>query len=182
MRLVTDAGSGRGTYAPVMKLLIAYDGSDDAKAAVALAGRLFDSSTAVVLTVWDGFSEVVTRASGALTSTLDFEQIDADCAERAQALAIEGAGHARAAGLQAETRVAERGHSIAETILDEAAATDAELVVVGTRGLSRVRSFLLGSVSRGVLQHAGLPVLVAPAISRRTETPRAAEPFLSAKL
>ena len=44
---------------PAMKILIAYDGSPDAKAAVALAGHLFDGSTAVVLTVWEGFSEVV---------------------------------------------------------------------------------------------------------------------------
>ena len=49
------SGPGAPTYAgQTMKILLAYDGSPDAKAAVALAGHLFDGSTAVVLTVWEG--------------------------------------------------------------------------------------------------------------------------------
>lgn len=165
-----------------MKLLIAYDGSADAKAAVALAGHLFDGSTAVVLTVWEGFSEVVARASAGLSSTFDFDQINAECEQWARERALDGAGHARAAGLQAEIRVAERRESVAETILGEAEATGAELIVVGSRGLSGVKSFLLGSVSRAVLQRARLPVLVAPTRTPGTHRPPVDEPFLSAKL
>ncbi len=41
-------------------------------------------------------------------------------------------------------------------------AHDAELVVVGRRGLGAVRSLVLGSVSRHVVQHATCPVLVVP--------------------
>ena len=165
-----------------MKLLIAYDGSADAKAAVTLAGHLFDGSTAVVLTVWEGFSEVVSRASAGLSSTFDFDQINAECEQWAHERALDGAGHARAAGLQAETRVAERRESIAGTILEEAEAVGAELVVLGTRGLSGVKSFLLGGVSRAVLQHAGLPVLVAPSAARHPGKPSVDTPFLSARL
>jgi nucleotide-binding universal stress UspA family protein len=40
------------------------------------------------------------------------------------------------------------------------AADDAELVVVGSRGLSGVRSRLLGSVSLHVTHHAPCPVVV----------------------
>lgn len=165
-----------------MKILIAYDGSADAKAAVALAGHLFDGSTAVVLSVWEGLSMVVARAEAGLSSSLDFARIEAECAQHARNLAIDGAGHARVAGLQAEARAAERRGSIAETILAEAEAAGAELIVVGTRGLSGVKSFLLGSVSRAVLQHADRPVLVAPSAARRTEQSPIEEPFLSAKL
>jgi nucleotide-binding universal stress UspA family protein len=49
-----------------------------------------------------------------------------------------------------------------------AAELDAELIVVGSRGLSRVKSALLGSTSRELLAHAGRPVLVVrpvPAIA-----------------
>lgn len=165
-----------------MKMLIAYDGSPDAKAAVALAGHLFDGSTAVVLTVWEGLSTVVARADAGLSSSLDFERIDRECAQRARDQAIDGAGHARAAGLQAETRAVQRRGSIADTVLEEADKAGAELIVVGTRGLSGVKSFLLGSVSRAVLQRASLPVLVAPSAARRAQRPAIDEPFLSAKL
>lgn len=165
-----------------MKILIAYDGSADAKAAVSLAGHLFDRSTGVVLTVWEGLATVVSRAEAGLSSSLDFERIEAECEQSARDLAIDGAGHARAAGLQAEARAVQRRGSIADTILAEAESTGAELIVVGTRGLSGVRSFLLGSVSRAVLQRAGLPVLVAPSPARRSQQPAIEEPFVSARL
>jgi len=45
-------------------------------------------------------------------------------------------------------------------ILDN--AVDAELIVVGRRGHGPVRSFVLGSVSSHVVQHATCPVLVVP--------------------
>jgi nucleotide-binding universal stress UspA family protein len=165
-----------------MKLLIAYDGSPDAKAAVAFAGHLFDGSTAVVLTVWEGFSEVVERAGAGLATSLDFEQIDAECGQWASDRAAEGVGHARAAGLAAEAHVVRRQGSTADAILDEARAVQAELVVVGSRGFSAVKSMLVGSVSRAVLQHATIPVLVAPAADRCGERPPDHEPFLSARL
>ena len=48
--------------------------------------------------------------------------------------------------------------SPAEALLDE--ANDADLVVVGSRGRGALRSALLGSVSRTVVQHASCPVVV----------------------
>ena len=65
---------------------------------------------------------------------------------------------ARAAGLASEPKVlsGDCGPAIAR----EAKAFRAGLIAMGSRGLSPAKSFFLGSVSRSVLEHAQLPVLL----------------------
>ena len=50
-----------------------------------------------------------------------------------------------------------------EKILDEAAAHDADLIVMGSHGHGALYELLVGSVTSGVLQAAQRPVLVVPA-------------------
>ena len=146
-----------------MNVLICYDGSPDAEAAVRLAGSLFDGDTAVALTVWEGFSEVLARRLRPAAASLDFDKIDRINEDAAHALAEEGTGHARVAGLPASSRTARRGRTIAQTILDQAAEIGADVIVFGSRGRGGVKAMLLGSASLSVLQHADCPVLVVPA-------------------
>ncbi|MFD0470935.1 universal stress protein [Nonomuraea thailandensis] len=54
-----------------MTILIAYDGSDDSKAAIAFAGELFRGQQAVVLTVWERLAMTSARASAGLMVALD---------------------------------------------------------------------------------------------------------------
>ena len=56
----------------------------------------------------------------------------------------------------------------ASVIVDEAAAWGAELIVVGSRGLGRLGTMLLGSVSAEVVDHAPCPVLVTRANAIRS--------------
>ena len=49
----------------------------------------------------------------------------------------------------------------AEAILASADAHEADLVVMGTRGLGTLEGMLFGSISRKVSQHARCPVLLA---------------------
>jgi nucleotide-binding universal stress UspA family protein len=51
--------------------------------------------------------------------------------------------------------------AVACEILREAERFDADLVILGSRGLTGVEAFLLGSVARNVAHHAPMPVLVA---------------------
>ena len=146
-----------------MKILLCYDGSPDARAAVKTAGTLFDGTTTIVLTVWEDLSEVVARAgSGMAAASLDFAGIDRAREAAAHELAEEGAGHARASGLPAASLAVRCGVSIPDTILEQAAEAEADMIVLGSRGLGPVKSILMGSVSRAVLQRADRPVLVVP--------------------
>jgi len=47
-------------------------------------------------------------------------------------------------------------------IVDAADAIEAELIVIGTRGLGGVREAVEGSVSHQVAEHSDRPVLIIP--------------------
>ncbi|NRF95798.1 universal stress protein [Paenibacillus frigoriresistens] len=53
-----------------------------------------------------------------------------------------------------------RSGSITKEILKYADEIQADLIIVGSRGLNSIGEFVLGSVSHNVVQHAKLPVLV----------------------
>ena len=93
---------------------------------------------------------------------IDFEAIDKGYEESARELAAEGAQRAARAGLNAQPRTRARHATIAATILAEADELGASVIVLGSRGLTGIKSLLLGSVSHAVLQHADRPVIVIP--------------------
>jgi nucleotide-binding universal stress UspA family protein len=146
-------------------ILIAYDGSKDAETAVDQAAELFSGEQATVLCVWESFVDVMARTGAGLgfaDFNVDLEEIDNASEESARERAAEGARRAESAGLKAQPSVRIREETIAAAILAEADALDARAIVMGTRGLTGVKSLLLGSVSHAVLQHANRPVVIAP--------------------
>jgi len=64
----------------------------------------------------------------------------------------------KAEGVHVETLLLE-GHAV-EQIVKACREGKFDLIVMGARGLSRIKEMLLGSVSDGVVRHACCPVLV----------------------
>jgi nucleotide-binding universal stress UspA family protein len=144
-------------------ILVPYDGSRDAQSTIDLAGDLMSGEPTTVLSVWEPFVAVMVRAGlGVGPGVIDFEALDKAYEESARERAAEGAQRAARAGLYAQPRTRVRHATIAETILADADELGARAIVLGSRGLTGVKSLLLGSVSHAVLQHAERPVIVVP--------------------
>jgi nucleotide-binding universal stress UspA family protein len=146
-------------------ILIGYDGSEDAENAIRCAGDLLAPRRAVVTYVWDSLAELLLHTDiDHLAGTMKeaAEELDAEDADEAERIAARGAESAEAAGFDAIATVSRGRPKAWPTLLELAKQHDAAAVVVGSRGLGRVKSALLGSVSSGLLDHAHLPVLIVP--------------------
>jgi nucleotide-binding universal stress UspA family protein len=142
-------------------LLICYDGSEDAKHAIERAGKLLPGRQALVVTVWQPIAGEASLAwAGAPISMVNSVELDRAAAEEGGRIANEGVSLAQAAGLRAEPLVVEATGSVWKTILDIAERYRAALIVMGSRGLTGMRSMLLGSVSSALAQQAHRPTLV----------------------
>jgi nucleotide-binding universal stress UspA family protein len=145
-------------------VVIGYDGSSDAQRAVDVAARVLRVDRALVVHVWHVPIAAIDQPPLAMPGPPTDEEA-AELERVARATAEEGAGRARAAGLAAEADV-ERGASaddIAKALLDVAEARRAEVVVVGRRGVSRLKAAVLGSVSDSAVRDGRAPVLIVPA-------------------
>jgi len=137
-------------------LLLCYDGSEDAAYAIRRAGDLFTGRRSLVLTVW----ESTAAWSGATDGIVDVFALDLAAVEHAERVAGEGVRIARDAGLQAEPLAVEAAGPVWKTIVEIADRHDAQTIVLGSRGLTGVRSALLQSVSSAAVRHADRPTLI----------------------
>lgn len=151
--------------------LICFDGSDDAAAAIAKAGEMLAPCAAVVLTVWEPVaswapSDPATILSAPLSRLVSKELgLDEAVRDVAREWMERGTDLATEAGFQAQGRLEEgKPWRAICRIADELGA---EPIVMGARGLGRMESALLGSVSSAVLFHTKRPVLMVPHHERK---------------
>lgn len=147
-------------------VVVAYDGSPSADAAVDRAVELFGGRPLHVVTVWSS----VGPASGAARAGMSdevireaVEKLDHQTAEEAEQTAQRGADRVASSGGEATSSIVAAERSVWATVLEEAERRGAAAVVVGSRGRSGIASVLLGSTSSGVVHHADRPVLVVHA-------------------
>ena len=109
-------------------------------------------------TIWSndpkGVIDSGRTGGGAHTETVDLREV-------AESLLKRAAGDALSKGLEVETHARE-GHP-AEVIIDVANQEKADLIVVGSRGLTGIQRYLLGSVSSKVSEHAPCNVMIVRA-------------------
>ncbi|MBW1883366.1 MAG: universal stress protein [Deltaproteobacteria bacterium] len=142
---------------PVRSLLFPTDFSPAAEQALAAATRLLIGSekTKILLLHTYHIAPAVVPLGGfgggvAPVLVDDAHQL-AEQATRPSAEAL------RTRGFDVEVLI-ERGDP-AEIVIEKAAEHDVDLIVMGTRGHSKIRQFLLGSTAERVVEHAPCPVL-----------------------
>jgi len=129
------------------RILLAYDGGDPAKHAADYAAEVagkFDSKILVLVV-----GELVESGYGS--------QVPVMAAEEYERLAAQVEDRLKSAGVAAESRVV--WGPPAPKIVAEAQASDCDLIVMGHHG-GGLRSLLLGSVARQVIDEAQCSVLV----------------------
>jgi nucleotide-binding universal stress UspA family protein len=143
-------------------ILLCYDGSDDARDAIEQAGKLL-SGRAIVVTVWQRFVYAMAGYGAAsMAAPGDTSEIDLKFEEASKRTAAEGLERALAAGFDAESETIAAKGPVWDALLKFSDERDAAVIVLGSRGLSGFKSFMLGSVSHGVAHRARRPVLIVP--------------------
>jgi nucleotide-binding universal stress UspA family protein len=149
-------------------IIVCYDGSEHAEHAIEYAGHLLGGRAARVVTVWRPTPAVGSLVfPGGTESMFDFVEADRAAAERGARVANAGARIAESAGLRPEPVAIEAAGPVWKTIVDVADRHDAATIVMGSRGLTGLRSMLLGSVSSAVVHHADRPTLIIPQLASR---------------
>ena len=140
-------------------VVFAYDGSTLAKRAIDEAGRLFGPGRdALVLTVWQPYDLGFVPA--------DEERLDAansaEVGQAAERSAAEGAALAESVGFHARSSAIDAAPAW-KGIVDFADEHEADLIVLGSHGRTRLRDVVLGSVAGAVAARSRRTVLIVHA-------------------
>lgn len=143
-------------------VLIGYDGSAGADHAIDVAGALLSGGRAEIVHAWEPVSSAAARSAVyAVAYDTSGAMVERE-RELADAVAARGVARAQAAGFDATGGAHSGAGPLWQTIVARAEEVSPRLIVMGTRGLTGVRSALLGSVSHHVTSHAHVPVLTVP--------------------
>jgi nucleotide-binding universal stress UspA family protein len=144
---------------PMKKFLVAIDGSEGSEAAIDEALDLAQHVGAYVTFAF------VRKPPSSLLGYPYYERLLSHELATARETLDSATDRAEDVGIESESEILE-GDPVDE-ILSFADNRGADLIVMSSRGRGAFAGALLGSVSSGVVQHAGVPVLVAKERSAR---------------
>lgn len=143
-------------------IVVGTDGSATADKAVDVAGELARACGAAlhVVTAYRPVRSAVLASAGAMGVAAPAPMWSAED-ERALAEDVVGRAGERLASSGVAARATARLGEPADALLAAAAELDADLIVVGNRGMTGARRYLLGSVADRVAHHARCSVHIA---------------------
>ena len=148
-----------------IRVIVGYDGSPAAMAAIDAGAALFPQAHAWITHLWvpPFAGKDVRERLWTVAANVDelVESIEREGNHEAHRLADRGVRFARTAGWEAEPLVRRSYGGEGLRFAQLAREMDADLVLVGSRGLGGTRA-VLGSVSDMVVHHTPRPVLVVP--------------------
>jgi len=139
------------------RILVALDGSEYSVKALEFAidlAKKYQSQLILVHVVLRQIYAINPPEAGILAGTAIVRELEAE----GKAILAKGEETVKTQGLPVIVRL--RQGVPAEELLRAAAEEKADLMVLGSRGLSQVKAFLLGSVSDKVSHHAKCPTLI----------------------
>lgn len=118
-----------------------------------------------VLVAWKDTRETVRAIRDNISILIDAEKVFVltVAPDTGDALSLhEVADYIARHGVNVETQhIANYEHSIGETILDAADSCEADLIVLGAHGHSRLRELIMGSVTDHVVKNTEVPVVIS---------------------
>jgi nucleotide-binding universal stress UspA family protein len=143
---------------PFRKIVVAYDGSENSVRAVGVAAGIaakFDSELIVVHV----YSSPVIPYSVAGAPVPNYAELEKVAEDGAKSTLAKGVLVARESGVAARAELLEASSTV-QALTEFTSSEKADLLVVGTRGMTGFKKLILGSVSSGLVGHASCSVLV----------------------
>ncbi|MGQ9539007.1 MAG: universal stress protein [Candidatus Bathycorpusculaceae bacterium] len=149
------------------KILVPLDGSEHSIRALDIAIRIakkFAGKLTLIHVYSVGVRPIVVPEPATFTpgipimAPVEYSKVAEAVKETGTRILTEGKAKAEAEGVKVEILLKE-GHTVHE-IVKAAEEGKFDLIVIGARGISRIKEIILGSVSDGVVRNAPCPVLV----------------------
>lgn len=142
---------------PFSKILVALDGSGSSQAALDVAidiAKRDDADLAAVCVSSTPTAIPLGPAGGG------FDRMVSASKKEAEKVLDQAKEKAAKKGVNIKTQVLNDSYGIAATIVNYAESKKSDLIVTGTRGKTRLKKMLLGSVAQGVVTYAPCSVIV----------------------
>lgn len=144
----------------IQRILVAFDGSKDSVKAIRLACSIASRNSAKVTVVHVYSSPVIAFSAASGMPIPDYTDLEQAAKDTGKQILSRGVQLAADAGVKAEGELLEAS-SVVQALVEFATKEKADLIVVGTRGMTGFRKLILGSVSAGLVSHSPCTVLVA---------------------